>query len=124
MNWAELEIFEGIDLHDSFVLSWEQVEDVLGFQLDASIWPASSHYATPKPNEYTCYKSARLVFSGFKDISGLKDVADVLPATDANGEVDYGCIDNLEILKNGFRIEGDFGSVAISGGKMSVEIKT
>ena len=50
-----MEIFKGIDLNDSFVLSWYQGTNELTFELEASIWPESTYYEKPKPNEHTCY---------------------------------------------------------------------
>ncbi len=118
-----MEIFKGIDLNDSFVLSWHQGENELTFGLEASIWPESRYYEKPKPNEYTCYKPAILLFKNFKELNGLLELNQVKVVTDASGEKDYGNIDNLEENNNGFLVEGDFGSVSITGGEISFEIK-
>ena len=48
MNWEELEIFKGIDLNDSFVLSWRKEPNEVIFELEASIWPESEYYEEPK----------------------------------------------------------------------------
>ena len=116
-------IFKGIDLNDSFVLSWHQGTNELTFELEASIWPESTYYEKPKPNEHTCYKSAILSFKNFNELSGLLELNQVKAATDASGEKDYGNIDNLEENNNGFLVEGEFGKVSIVGGEISFEIK-
>ena len=124
MHWTETQLFKGINLNDSFILSWAYSSDKLSFQLEASIWPESKHYDTPKPNEHTCYKVAKLVFENYTDVIGLKDMAEVKPAIDASHELDYGGIDNLEILDGGYRLEGEFGEVVITDGSMRFEIGT
>ena len=123
MNWEEMEIFKGIDLNDSFVLSWRQEPNEVIFELEASIWPASEYYEKPKKDEYTCYKSACLSIKNAKEIKGLKEMNKVKPATDAAGEKDYGNIDALQKSSNGFYIEGEFGHVSIIGGEIHFEIK-
>ena len=116
--------FEGIDLNDSFVLSWEQIGNHIIFNLEASIWPESKHYSMPKPDEYTCYKPARLVFGGVSDVSGLSAMENTRSTFDPDNEVDYGNIDDLVKTSEGFLVYGDFGEVVITGGSMRFEIGT
>ena len=123
MNWNEIEIFKGIDLNDSFVLSWSRRTNELIFEVEASIWPESKYYEKPKEDEYTCYKPARLSFKNIKQIDGLLDMSQVTPSTDASREKDYGNIDALQENSGGFFIEGNFGSISIVGGEMNFEIK-
>ena len=118
-----MEIFKGIDLNDSFVMSWNRGTNDLAFEVEASIWPGSEYYEKPKNGEYTCYKPARLLFTNVKEVHGLLEIHQVKPSTDATGEKDYGNIDALQENINGFVIEGDFGSVSIVGGVISFEIK-
>ena len=117
-------IFNGVDLNDSFVLSWQESVDSLVFNLEASLWPESDHYSAPSKGEWTCYKPATLTFKGVSEVQGLKLMRDTPRSTDANEEVDFGNIDGLEQLETGFRIEGDFGEVAISGGRIQFEVET
>ena len=37
MDWRSLDLFEGIDLNDSFVLDWHHNDDQLIFEVEASI---------------------------------------------------------------------------------------
>jgi len=117
-----MEIFNGIDLNDSFVLAWSSTGNELDITLEASIWPESEYYEKPKNNEYTCYKPAKLRIRNIKNISGLRSMEQVMSSTDATGEKDYGNIESLEKSDQGFSLEGDFGSVAITGGEISFEI--
>lgn len=124
MNWSELPEFTGIDLQDTWVLSWAHEGNQLTFQLEASIWPNSEYYELPKVNGYTCYKPAKLTFKEFRIINGILSMSDVKPAIGADGEKDYGSIDNLEVGKDRYCIYGEFGCVEIVGGVMLFAIET
>ncbi len=117
-----MELFKGIDLNDSFVLFWKVQPRELRFDLELSIWPSSEYYVKPKEGEYTCYRKAHLTFHNCEEINGILDISQVKPSTDANGEVDYGNIDTLVKTDNGYSVYGDFGNVAIVGGKMELEV--
>lgn len=124
MEWTELSDFKGIDLNDSFVLGWEQSTDKLEFSLEASIWPQSTYYITPKQNEHTCYRKATLTFSSIDEVNGLRSMESVKPTIDPDGTSDYGNIDSLIQNSNGYSIVGEFGSVKILGGKLEFKIHT
>lgn len=91
-----MKIFNGIDLNDSFIISWHQSSNSLLLNLEASIWPTSENYSTPKEDEWTCYKPATLIFEGFRKVIGLVPMQNAPSSVDKNGEVDYGNIDHLE----------------------------
>ena len=119
-----MELFEGIDLNDSFILNWGLQQNSLHFDLEASIWPASEFYTKPKDGEYTCYRSATLVFENLESIVGLRSLDSVRATADPGGTIDYGNIDALQRTKNGFSIEGNFGSVKVVGGELKFKIHT
>jgi hypothetical protein len=122
MDWQELEIFKGIDLNDSFILNWKHGKDFLTFEIEASIWPESQFYIEPKLNEYTCYRKATLSFINIESLIGLKLLVESPSFIDADGSVDYGNIDSLQLTSDGFSIQGDFGSVHIKGGAIEFEV--
>jgi hypothetical protein len=124
MNWTEMPTFEGIDLHDSFVLGCSQESGSLLFELEASIWPASRYYSEPKDNEYTCYRRASLSFFDLESVTGLREKEDSPLTRDPDGSIDYGNIDQLEKTASGFIIVGDFGRVEILGGELQFEVHT
>ena len=124
MDWTELSEFKGIDLNDSFVLSWNKTSDKVEFNLEASIWPQSAYYIKPKSNEHTCYRKATLAILGAVEITGLLPMDAVKPTTDPDGTEDFGNIDSLIQSPNGYSIAGEFGSVQISGGKLEFKINT
>jgi hypothetical protein len=122
LNLTQSSELLGIDLQDSFVLSWSVENDWLTFEVEASIWPDSPHYEPPLPDEYTCYKRATLTFHGFDSIEGLKHMEDVRFSVDPDGSRDFGNIDVLEAQGNGYRVVGDFGDVTVSGGLMQFAV--
>lgn len=124
MQWREMECFRGIDLNDSFVLSWKVEKRRLCFVLEASIWPGSEHYQPPEKKEYTCYRPATLYFRDCDSVSGLNAMSEVRPSVDTNGEVDYGNIDSLTQIPGGFEILGDFGNVLVKGGQLDFRVET
>ncbi len=122
MHWTEIFLFKGIDLTDSFVLGWRLTPDKLAFALEASIWPQSDFYTTPKPDEYTCYRKATLEFVGIKDVHGLLPIESVGFSRDLDGSIDYGNIDTLVKLESAWQISCDFGEVRIIGGELRFKV--
>lgn len=124
MDWTELSEFKGIDLYDSFVLSWEHTSNKIVFNLEVSIWPQSTFYSKPEPNEHTCYRKASLSFTGIKEINGLLPIETVKPTIDPDGTSDYGTIEAFAQVINGYSITGEFGVVKILGGELEFIIYT
>lgn len=124
MDWRDIELFKGIDLNDSFVLKWHHENSQVVIELEASIWPESDYYESPKANEYTCYRGATLSFVGIESCAGLQAIDNVKPTTDSDGSKDYGNIDSLEANEGSFTISGEFGQAKIIGGELRFEIHT
>lgn len=124
MYWTELEQFRGIDLNDSFILGWHLEGRSVIFDLEASLWPESEYYMPPKPGEYTCYRRATLAFKNVIGCIGLPSMKSAPKSADAAEEIDFGNIDSLQILEDGFSVSGDFGTVNIKGGELAFEIHT
>lgn len=124
MDWRAIDLFKGIDLNDSFVLDWNQKVDQLTFEIEASIWPDSKYYRTPKSDAYTCYRRASLIFASIKSCTGLLATEDVQATNDPDGSKDYGNIDSLESHDGSFTITGEFGVVVIQGGELRFDVHT
>lgn len=124
MDYAKLEILKGIDLQDSFVLQWHHENDQVIFEIEASIWPESEHYQTPKENEYTCYRAAVLTFYGISNLTGLRTLDTAQSFKDLSGSIDYGNIETFAKTDSGFELSGEFGNVIIQGGELRLEIYT
>jgi hypothetical protein len=88
-------MFEGVLINDTFVLGWHREAEQLVFAVEASLWPEHPDYEPPRPNEWTCYKRARLVFEGVSSVEGLPDMASAPRCTDADGSQCFGSLDEL-----------------------------
>ena len=62
-DWTELDVFEGVDLCESFVLSWKIEESFLRVDLDLVLRPEHAFYEKPRPAERKCFRPGVLVFS-------------------------------------------------------------
>ncbi len=117
-------MFDGVDLEDSWVLGWH-VEAGLGrlaFQI-ASLWPGHEYYATPLPEDYTCYKRARLIFERVTCIDGLLPMDAVKSHADPDGSIDYGNIEGLCAAGEGvYKFGGEFGEVSVKCAGVRLEI--
>lgn len=113
---------EGIDLQDSFVLWWGEEGGNLIFEIEASIWPGSAFYTSPKYGDYTCYRRMRLMFIEPKNIEGLNSLDLVSFTKDLDGSKDYGNIDALSLDGGVYSILGDFGNVQIHCGAIKLEL--
>ncbi|BDY05602.1 hypothetical protein [Ferrimonas sp. YFM] len=124
MDWREMKMFSGIDLNDSFVMSWNLSASELLIELEASIWPDSELYLAPKSNEYTCYRRITVVFIGFTEVRGLIDIAIIEGTVDPDGTTDYCNIDTFLKVPSGFLLSGSFGNVEVVGGHVQLEVNT
>lgn len=124
MNWSELKIFQSVDLCDSFILEWSYLNNVLTFKVEASLWPGSLFYKTPKANEYTCYRIFELKITEVLSCVGLLPLTSVQPNTDPDGTSDYGAFDTFLQTSDGFTLSGEFGNVTITGGELNFSIAT
>jgi hypothetical protein len=113
-HWNEIEVFQQVDLHDSFIIGWTYSDDAFFIDMEASLWPGHDAYEAPKEGQYTCYKKARLLFRNPINIVGLSAQYEVKPNKVTQGEIpDYGTIDNFKIGNGEFRLSGKFGNVTV-----------
>jgi hypothetical protein len=113
----------GIDLTDSWVLSWNQREGILEFIVEFSLWPESPLYRRPKIDEWTCYRRGVLRFDGVTTVEGLKKESEVGFSTDPDGSKDFGNIETFEEGADGIRLSGDFGCVLVRCSSWRVDIE-
>lgn len=112
---------EGIDLSESFVLSWTATDARLVFQMEFALWPESSFYRKPRDGEWTCFRRGALVFDRITLVEGLIKQEDVRGATDASGERDYGNVETFEEADDGVKLSGEFGEVGLRCGAWHLE---
>jgi hypothetical protein len=109
-----IEAFDHILLEDTFVLSWHRGPTSLTFHVLASLLQSHPEATTPHEGEWAYYKPGIVHFAGVTSVNGLLSQSAVQPTTDADGCIDYGCIDELSVMKPGaYRISGEFGVVTM-----------
>ena len=116
-----IEAFDNILLEDTFVLSWHQASASLTFNVLASLLQSHPEASPPAGGEWACYRLGAIQFSGVSSIDGLLHQQSVAPTTDPDGSVDYGCIDDLSLVRPGeYRITGEFGVVTVVAREISL----
>lgn len=119
VDWWDMEEFQGVDLNDSWVLSWEETEDNLVFQIEASLWPGHPKYRKPPKSDWTCYRKATLSFPQKRRADGLLPMFKVRSNTNPDGSIDYDYIDTLQRNDDGsFLLCGDFAELTIESDEL------
>ncbi|MDO3385388.1 hypothetical protein QWI17_05980 [Gilvimarinus sp. SDUM040013] len=114
-QWNELDVFNNVDLQDSFVIGWKRSDETFFIDMEASLWPGHPDYEAPEKNEHTCYKKARLLFRSPYKIRGLLPIDQVNANEVMENEIpDYDTIDSFEIGNGQFHLVGSFGDVTLS----------
>ncbi|MDC7700051.1 hypothetical protein [Vogesella indigofera] len=114
-----IDVLSNILLEDTFVLAWHRGHESLTFYVLASLQRTHSAASTPTHGDWACYRPGIIQFSGVSSVQGLLRQDAVKPAIDAEGSVDYGCIDSISVVQpSGCRIVGDFGDVLVVARKV------
>ena len=115
-------VFAGIDLPDSYILSWRQEGGSVSFEMLFVLTIDHPLYKRPNDDEWACYRSGRLSIQNVTRCAGLPDMKLVIPATDAKGHKDYGCMDSFaESAAGRYELSTDFGTATIHGSEPAVE---
>ena len=117
----KIKVFEDILLEDTFVFSWHQTSDSLAFNVLASLLQSHPEASPPLNGDWACYRHGLIQFSGVSSVAGLLSQESVPPTVDPDGGIDYGCIDELSLIRPGeYRITGEFGVVTVSADAVSL----
>lgn len=114
IDWRRLREFAGVDLGNSYVLSWQIDGDTLHIEIDLCLAPDHPFYEPPRPAERVCLRPAIIEFPYCEWIAsdGETGVEATQAAVDVLG---IGAISGLRRFDDGpFEISGDFGIVRIS----------
>ncbi len=98
-------------LEDSFVLAISEQDANIDFVLEVALKEQHPMPAAPAANEQHCYRRGLLRFPNVHRAHW--SARTVVPARDANGEVDYGNIDAFVQEDRSYRLSGDWGAVDI-----------
>ncbi|WP_432130473.1 hypothetical protein [Streptomyces tendae] len=113
--------FENVSLEDSYVLDIAVHPGVLTISLDLLLLPRHPRYRAPLPGERACFRLATVVFASVRSLYWTGQSV-VKAATDASGSVDYGSVDALIMLEDGYKILGDWGEIIVQSEAPSMSI--
>ena len=114
VDWRKLREFTGVDLTQSFVLSWSVEGDTLCIELDLHLTPKHPFYEKPRPAEKVCIRPAVIEFPYCETLTlngtGGGEAIDAVAA-----KIGLGPITGLVRRDEGpFELDGKFGRVSIS----------
>lgn len=126
-EWRRLREFKGVDLTNSFVLSWQLEGDDLQLDVDLCLLPEHALYEAPRPAQRACYRAASLVFPACLSLArrdgGVAAAAVATVATVA-AALGHGRISGLERTGEGrYEIRGQFGRIAIRADRPLLKIR-
>lgn len=82
--------------------------------LELSLWPENTFYEIPSKENFTCYKTGRLIFKEIYDIQGVVALSEKDSSIDPDGTRDWGNIYGLRKNGNEFEFETDFTQVRLT----------
>ena len=119
-DWRELREFAGVELTDSFVLSWDYAGGALLIDIDVCLAPSHPFYEKPRPAEGACIRAATLEFPYCTSLTAGSgnDPAETV-RTLGNGR-----IDGLRRTGDGrYEMTGAFGRIEIVSERPLLRLK-
>jgi len=105
-------------LEESYVLGISVEPYRLQFSMDFVLAPEHPKYSPPMPGEVECYRRGTIRVFDFRVLTWR--VSNVKPSTDAAGEIDYGCLDEMLVDGGLLTFRGDWGDIEVSEGRLAV----
>ena len=119
LDYFNFEGFENIYLEDSYVLEIKTNSTSVEILLEAVLTEQHSLYTNPRENEHYCCKK---IVIHFPDVEGVIWIdRKMIPNTDANGEIDFGNIDEFYLENDFYRLSGEWGELKIKSAKPTIE---
>lgn len=123
-DWRELREFAGVDLLQSFVLSWEHSVGVLTIDVDVCLLPDHPFFEEPRPAEGICIRPAKLEFPYCTSLWAAQADADRSDFPAIAAALGHGRIEGLQRVGDGrYEITGGFGRVAITSERPLLRLK-
>lgn len=110
----------GILFEDSYVLAISVEPYRVVCAMDFLLTPEHPMYCAPRIGERACFRRGRIEIGNFRRI--LWDATGYTASTDANGEVDFGTLDDFVEIGDAWKLSGDWGDLVVSGGEISISI--
>jgi len=124
-DWTTISAFDRLDLSESFILSWLADNGDLLFEVDFALAEGHPDYCQPRLGERACFRRGTLRFPNVRSMARLPSMAEVRPAFDATGEIDYGHFDSfVEVASGQFEVSGDFGVLRLESDQPIVAVHT
>lgn len=92
------------------------------FLIEASLWPGHPHYEAPKPDEWTCYKQAELIFSAASVMGCLPSPTTVQANVDSDVSPDFGSFDRLDLEDGRYYLVTAFADLIIECQRLELKI--
>jgi hypothetical protein len=123
VDWRKLREFAGVDLAQSFVLTWYVEGDMLFVDSDILLLPDHPFYEKPRPAEKVCIRPAIIEFPFCTGIS--RDGAPVSDnLKDGVKQLGHGAISGMRLCDDGrYELRGEFGTVIIDAERPVLRLK-
>lgn len=105
-------------LEDSYVLGISVEPYRLEFRMDFALAPEHPKYEVPKASEQECYRRGAIRVVDFCKLTW--SASNLRPSTDATGEPDFGCLDQMLTKDGQVGFSGDWGNIEVDQGKLTV----
>lgn len=121
-DWKQLREFAGVDLLQSFILSWHVESETLMVDIDVLLLPDHPFYEKPRPAERVCIRPAIIEFP-YCDLLQHESSATTTPLETVE-TLQLGAIKGLRRIADGrYEISGDFGTVFIAAERPLLRLK-
>lgn len=107
-------------LENSYVLGITIQPYRVQFDMDFVLTPEHPKYASPSSGETECYRRGVMRICNFRSVAWR--ASNLKPSTDATGQQDYGCLDELVMDGRLVVLRGDWGEVEIIDGQLTVRL--
>ena len=115
-DWRELREFSGVDLENSYVLSWSVTVGTLVIDVDVCLDAQHPFYEPPRPSETSCIRAGVLEFPYCTSLRAENGRASSTDPNVVAGTLRHGKITGLTRIGDGrYDLRGAFGRVCIEG---------
>jgi hypothetical protein len=122
ISWRQLREFSGVDLSQSYILSWHLQGEALMIDIDLCLETEHPFYEAPLPAESACIRPAVIEFRYCTHV-GLNGAALMKPS-EIMGEIAIGAIHDLRALVDRcYEMRGEFGTVLINAEQPILRLK-
>lgn len=124
-DWRQLREFRGVDLGESFVLSWRIEDGSLRLDVDLCLLPQHPFYEAPRPSQRACYHAATVEFPACTALGVRHRGGAGTPPSQVAKELGLGRIAGLRRTSDGvYEMRGAFGQVEIRADRPLLRLRS